>query len=314
MASAPTGRDARPPSRPAYPFRVTTTSRRAPSENSVENGDHGPLVIASLSVLWFGATLWFTHRSITSALTPDLGLAAAALALAQLIGRGLLAGAAVAVAITTSGRTRSARWRLLVGTGAGLVVGAAAGGLIVIGYGTAQALVALALAIAVSAALGGALSGVRVPAVVAAGLAGLLAWYGVGLLEGLFNGRLQRVFAADSSPDAQFAAAGRLSLAIALAGGVAAGLTAYRYLRRRDGGLSWPAYLIAGGTPGLLLLVADLATRLGGGPLLRVAGRGVAADRVALAYVGEVRLSTALVVLFVGAITTLIAFGRTLKR
>jgi hypothetical protein len=115
---------------------------------------------------------------------------------------------------------------------------------------------------------------------------------------------------------AQYAAIGRVSFFMALIGGVAAGLTASWYLRRTALGpaadLKWPAHLAAGAMPGLILLAADVATRIGGGPLLRVATGDDIADRLALDLVGRSRLSTALVVLFAGAIAAIFAHGRTL--
>jgi hypothetical protein len=270
--------------------------------------ERGPFVIAALSLLWFAATLWVAHDAIISALTPSLAIVNAALALPLVISSGLLAGAAAGVAATARIRRR----RALAGAAVGFAVGAVAGGLVLVGYGTAAALVSLAVAIALASAAGGAFAGVRAPAALTAGLAGALVWFGVGLVEGVFTGSLQRLFGSGRSPGAQLAAAGRLSLVVALLGGVLAGVASYRYLKNR--GLAWPAYLAAGATPGLLLLAADLATRVGGRPLLRLAGTAGEADRIALDYVASNRLSTALVVLFAGAITTIVAVGRTLNR
>jgi hypothetical protein len=111
---------------------------------------------------------------------------------------------------------------------------------------------------------------------------------------------------------AQYAAIGRVSFAMALLGGAVAGLTASWYLRRTTPGSTWPAHLAAGAAPGLLLLAADVATRVGGGPLLRLATGNDVADRIALDLVGKSRLSTALVVLFTGAIAAIVSHGRTL--
>lgn len=277
----------------------------------------GPLVVAGVSVLWFAGTLWFTHTAVLNAADPSIALIDAALALPLVIVAGLIAGAAVAmVAIerfTAGGRLERTRWATLAGAGIGLVLGAIAGGLVLLGYGTAPALVSLAIAIAMAAALGGAVGGVPWPAVVAAGLAGSLVRFGLGLLEGLFSGELRKAIATDDSVAAQYAAIGRVSFALAFIGGAVAGLTASWYLRRSAGGLKWPAHLAAGATPGLLLLAADVLTRVGGGPLLRLATGDDLADRIALDLVGRSRLSTALVVLFTGAIVAIVAHGRTLR-
>src|SRR5262249_44540276 len=108
-------------------------------------------------------------------------------------------------------------------------------------------------------------------------------------------------------------ASGRLSLVVALVGGVAAGAVAYRWLRRSRDTQRWPAYLVGGAAPGLLLLLAELVTLVGGAQLLRIAGSVSAADREVIAYLSGARIETGLVVLFAGALTTVLAFGRTLR-
>jgi hypothetical protein len=70
---------------------------------------------------------------------------------------------------------------------------------------------------------------------------------------------------------------------------------------------------VTGGGPGLLLLLADLATLVGGAQLLRVAGSTSAFDRAVVAYLSESRIETGLVVFFVGALTALLLFGRRLR-
>jgi hypothetical protein len=134
--------------------------------------------------------------------------------------------------------------------------------------------------------------------------------FGLGVLEGLFSGTLRDAIAGDDSVAAQYAAIGRVGFAAALIGGAVAGLSASLYLRRS--GLTWPAHIAAGATPGLLLLFADVATRLGGAPLLRAATGNDIFDRRALDLVSDTRLSTALVVLFTGAIVAIVVHGRAL--
>jgi hypothetical protein len=273
----------------------------------------GPLVVAGVSVLWFAGTLWFTHAAALNAADPSIAVVDAALALPLLIAAGLVAGAAVAVVtVRRLGRLGRTRWAPLLGAAVGLVLGGVAAGLVLIGYGTAPALVSLAIAIAVAAAAGGAVGGVPWPAVVVAGLVGSLVRFGLGLVEGLFSGQLREAIATDDSVAAQYAAIGRVSFAMAVLRGAVAGLTASWYLRRGTPDLKWPAHLAAGAAPGLLLLAADVATRVGGGPLLRLATGNDIADRIALDLVGKSRLSTALVVLFTGAIAAIVAHGRTL--
>jgi hypothetical protein len=108
-------------------------------------------------------------------------------------------------------------------------------------------------------------------------------------------------------------ATSRLLLAVAVTGGSLAGLVAYRYLRPRAAGLRWPAYLAAGAGPGLLLLLGNGVALAGGTQLRALVAASSDADSVALTYIGAAGINTALVVLFLGAITAMIAFGRTLR-
>jgi hypothetical protein len=293
---------------------MTTAAPVEPAESrsAREPADtgRGPAVLAALAVAWLAAILWAANSAVASSSDVSLALANAALSLPSVVLASLLAGAAVALFVVR----RVRRYRTALGAAVGLAVGAIAGGLVLLGYGTAPALVVLAVAIGVAAVMGGALTAVRPTGALGAGLAGLVGWFGVGLVEGFFAGRLRQLFAASPSLAAQVQAAGRLSLAVALAGGVVAGLVAYAYLHRRDHGLRWPAYLLAGATPGLLLLVAEVIIRVGGGPLVRLAAKASDADQSVLLLVSAARLNTALVVLFTGAVVTVVAFGRTLRR
>ena len=74
----------------------------------------------------------------------------------------------------------------------------------------------------------------------------------------------------------------------------------------------WPAYLLAGAGPGLLLLLTEVIIRVGGRSLLDLAGALSEADEVAQTALGTSRVDNGIWVLFVGALTALIAFGRTL--
>jgi hypothetical protein len=99
----------------------------------------GALVVAGISLLWFAGTLWVAHNSVVGAPDPSIALIDAALALPLLIASGMVAGAATAVVVVdrlaARGRLSRIRWRLLAGAGIGLVLGAVAGALILVGYG-----------------------------------------------------------------------------------------------------------------------------------------------------------------------------------
>jgi hypothetical protein len=108
-----------------------------------------------------------------------------------------------------------------------------------------------------------------------------------------------------------------------LAGGLAAGLVTFGYLRwaqRRANGLGgqhrtlrWPVYLVAGAGPGLLLLATEALTRTAGGQVLALAKALSVADNVSQGWLGNTRFTYALGVLFVGSFTALMALGRTLR-
>jgi hypothetical protein len=274
----------------------------------------GPLVVAAVSLVWFVAVLWLTHASVVGEREVQLALVNASLAMPLLIASAIVAGAALAVVVvgwlTARGTVGRTRWQVLAGAGAGLVVGALAGGLVLVGYGSAAALVSLSVAMALAAAIGGALGGIPWPAVIVAGVVGSLVRFVLGFVEGFFGGRLREAIARDDSIAAQLAAVGQVGFAMALLGGAVAGLTASLYLRRAN--LAWPAHLAAGAAPGLLLLIADVATRIGGTPLLRLTSGNDGFDERATQLVADTRLSTALVVLFTGAVVAIIVHGRTL--
>lgn len=284
------------------------------TDEPTTRGGRGPVVVAAVGVAWFVATLVVTHASVVGEAEPAVALVNATLSMPLLIASGIVAGAALAVVVvgwlTARGTLVQHRWRVLAGAGIGLLLGAVAGGAVLVGYGTAAALVSLSIAMAVAVAAGGAIGGIPWPAVVVAGVVGSLVRFALGVLEGLFGGRLREAIAGDESVAAQLAAVGQIGFAMALIGGAVAGLTASLYLR--NSGLKWPAHLAAGAAPGLLLLIADVATRIGGTPLLRAMSGNDTFDERALRLVADTRLSTALVVLFTGAVVAIIVHGRTL--
>src|SRR6185312_10057206 len=84
--------------------------------------------------------------------------------------------------------------RLVVGGGAGLATGLVVAALILAGYGTGSALVVLASGVGSAALLGGLACAVRPAGIVGAAITGTLAWFLLGLLQGVFNDRLLSVF------------------------------------------------------------------------------------------------------------------------
>jgi iron complex transport system permease protein len=97
--------------------------------------------------------------------------------------------------------------------------------------------------------------------------------------------------------------------------GLAAGIVAYRVLRRDRGDgreFGWPWYALAGAGPGLVLVLAEGLTRTAGARVVDLAGQVSVLEQTVQNLLSGSRLNGGLIVLFVGAITATIAFGRTL--
>jgi hypothetical protein len=104
-----------------------------------------------------------------------------------------------------------------------------------------------------------------------------------------------------------------LSTVVSIVAGIVAGLTAYIFIRRSGLALPWPVYLAAGAVPGTLLLLAELASWLGGFSLLRAVGRFSEFDRLAVATLQPGRVNHGMIVFFAGAVTAVILVGRTMR-
>jgi hypothetical protein len=203
-------------------------------------------------------------------------------------------------------------WRLAVGAAAGLVTGGTVAAAILIGYGTGSAIVVLAAAVGAAGTLGGLVATIRPAGMVGAAVAGTVAWFVLGVVHAAFNDRLLAVFGAANTAASRVHATSRLLFTVALTGGVIVGLVGYRYLRPWAGRLRWPVYLGAGAGPGLLLLLANLVVMVGGARLRGLAAAYSNADGAVQRYIDTAGVNTALVLLFVGGVTAMIAFGRTL--
>jgi hypothetical protein len=135
----------------------------------------------------------------------------------------------------------------------------------------------------------------------------------------LFKGELLTLFGAGDMPSSVLAAQRWMANVTSLVGGLAAGFIAFGYLRyavRRataHRAVRWPVFLVAGGGVGAMMLVTEAVTRIGGGRVLALAGAVSEADQVFQDLANASRINAALMVFFVGALTALIAFGRTLR-
>jgi len=231
-------------------------------------------------------------------------------ALPALAGAGLLAGAAAA--LTVGSWLRSLRYA--VSPLAGLVTGVLAGAIVLALHGTTTSNWILAGSVAAAALIGGAVVLLVPGTVAAAGVTAGLGAFVVGYaLDFFLRDPLMDLFGAGRSAASGYTAGGYLAFTEATASALIGGLMAYWSLRRRTVS-RWTAYLIAGATPGILLLLAAAVTRIAGARLLALLGSVSAADRTALSASAESRVNYALVVLFVGAIVTLLAYGRSLPK
>ncbi|WP_018221020.1 hypothetical protein [Salinispora pacifica] len=285
----------------------------------------GAPMLGLLALGWLTAMLWSTRAVIDSAAAGVTAISLSAFALPGVISAALVAGAAFALfgaeLLAHRGRDR-ATLRFVMAVASGLLIGLAAAFAINLTYADTATTNVIAGTTAAAAIIGGGIAATRtapvIGAVVAAGLGTLVfvvafSW----ARDPLFD-----LFGAGETQESLLNAAKWVSRTESLLAGLVAGLLAFGYLtwsRRRAAThrndphtLRWPAYLIAGAGPGLLLLVAEVILRVGGRRLLDLAGALSEADAVAQTALGTSRVDNGIWVLFVGALTAMIAFGRTL--
>ncbi|GAA3754117.1 hypothetical protein GCM10022225_43600 [Plantactinospora mayteni] len=287
----------------------------------------GALVLALLALGWLAAMLWSAKAEISSSGITSMAITSAAYALPGVISASLVCGAAVSLVLGNL-MTRLGIWRstprFLVSLVAGLATGFLSALVVTLSYGEGSAIMVLAGTTAAAATVGGIAGGLRNTLVVAAVVAAGLAVFAVGFALSYFQDPVLNLYGSGDTQASQLTAFRWFSRTSSLASGLAAGLLAFGYLRvagRRAveratdtvPSLRWPAYLIAGAGPGLLLLAAEVLTRTAGAEVLRLAGALSEADRAAQSLLGGSRINHALLVLFLGSLTAIIAFGRTLR-
>jgi hypothetical protein len=266
--------------------------------------------IAVIGLVWLAVTLAVGHGSLHGS-TGDIALSTAVLSLPALIQAALFAGAASGFATSLS-ITRSGL-RYIVGVLVGLGVGALAFAVVLVAYGMpVGAGTAVAASVALAGALGGALGAVRPAPIVSAGLFAMVPVLILGYLIGHFSEDLLKLFGDTGSAAGRYSASGYLGFFEALLQGVSAGIVAYLMLRRS--GLKFPAYGLAGALSGLIIGVAEIFTRVATPRLLSMAGEVSAWDKIVYELGNGNRTNQALVVFFAGALTAIIAHGRTLGR
>jgi hypothetical protein len=277
------------------------------------------IALAVTALLWAAAMLFSARITITGREQAEMEVTSTAYALPGAISACLVAGAAVALLVlgllTRRGRRFGATARFGIATGAGLATGlAAALSMITINTeGWLYAVVGGTLAAA--GTLGGAVAGARVARMVAATCWAALAVFAVGFGLNLFQTPLLRLFGAGGDQAAQAGAVSWFALTQSVTSGLAAGVVAYLVLRPRRQGTApaWPVYAVAGAGPGILLVVAEGLARTAGARVLDLAGRVSEIELAAQDLLSGSRINNALIVTFVGAITAIIAVGRTLR-
>jgi hypothetical protein len=275
----------------------------------------GSGTLLTLSLFWLAAMMWTAHAEMVGSLDDAaIVLSSAALALPGTVAAALLAGAAAALlAVDRFAADGTRARRLVVGLSAGATCGAVAGTVIVLSYGNGSGVVTLAVTVGVAALVGGSVGVIPLPAL-AAGIAATLGVFAAGAVMTQFQSQIKALFGAGDTIDSLYWAERWYSFTRAALGGLVASAIAYVYLRRRGPWMGWPAYLFAGAAAGIMLLVAEVVTRIGGAGLLGLVSDFSPEDRDALVYLGGARIVNALVLGFIGGIAAMIAFGRTLRR
>lgn len=268
-----------------------------------------PLAVAGL--LWMAGMLWSARATITGRADAESEVVSTAYALPGAVTASLVAGAAVALFLVGRLRTLGTSARFAVCIGTGLALGAL-GAVSIITINTEGWVYAVVGGtIAAAATIGGALAGLRVPQVVAAVCWAALAVFLVGFVLNFLQSPLLSLFGSGTTSASQTSAAGWFSFTQSVLSGLTAGLVPYFLLRRRPP--AWPFYALAGAGPGLLLVLTEGLARTAGARVLDLAGKVSVLETTVQQMLGGSRLNNALIVLFVGAISAIIAVGRTLK-
>jgi len=279
------------------------------------------LLLALAALIWMAAMLWSARATITGRADAEMEVTSTAYALPGAVTGTLAAGAAVALALITwltRRRELGSTVRFAVATGTGLVLGAL-GALVIVTINTEGWIYAVVGGtVAAAATIGGALAGFRQPRVLAAACWAAIGVFLVGFVLNVFQDPVLKALGSGSSQASQTGAANWFTFLQSFLSGLAAGFIAYavlRRFRRRAAGndLAWPLYALAGAGPGLLLVVGEALTRTAGSRVLELAGKVSELELVVQRMLSGARFNSALIVLFVGAISATIAVGRTIK-
>ncbi|NUR70743.1 MAG: hypothetical protein HOU81_07965 [Hamadaea sp.] len=277
-----------------------------------------PTAIAAVGLVWLAVTLAVARGTLHGS-TGDVALSTAALSLPALIQAALFAGIAAGFAVTIGIVRR--RTRIIAGFGTGLGVGALAFGTVLLGYGLQQGLeTAVAASIGVAALLGGGIGTLRPARMLQTGLTATLPVIVLGYLVGHFSEPLLKLFGDNGTVASRYSASGYIGMTEALVQGLVAGIVAFVLLRRsgpikvKDNRLVFAAYAFAGALPGLIIGLSEIFTRVGAAWLIDMATEFSDYDKILFGWGNGNRTNQALVVFFIGALVSLILYGRTIKK
>jgi iron complex transport system permease protein len=279
------------------------------------------LLLAVVAVAWMAAMLWSARATITGRTDAEMEVTSTAYALPGAVTATLVAGSAVALALLVLiGRRRElgSTARFAVATGSGLVLGLL-GALSIITINTDGWIYAVVGGtVAAAATIGGALAGFRPERVLIAVCWAAIGVFLVGFVLNLFQTPVLDVLGSGDTDASRASAAQWFTFSQSLLSGLAAGLISYailRRLRRRNSGsdVPWPLYGLAGAGPGLLLVIGEGLTRTAGARVLDLAGKVSELELAVQQMLSGARFNSALIVLFVGAISATFAVGRTIK-
>lgn len=282
--------------------RVVVAPYGAMTDKSLDTADRtassGSMTIAPifLGLLWLATSAWTARASyLGTEVGLDGALADAIGSLPSTVAATVFTSATIASAV--SARIRLAITRLLVGLGVGVGFGLLAAVGTRYGYGDGSSITALALVVGAAGVLGGA-AAMLPNQVLEAGLWGTTWVLFAGVIFGALGPQLTTLFGGGDTaePAAQESARMWAAVTQSIATGALAGVHASTVLRRERQAWGW--YPVAGAFGGILLIVADRITYLGGSTVVDVITDGSAVVNLDDAA----RLRHAVTVLVIGAI------------
>jgi iron complex transport system permease protein len=296
---------------------MTTQEETTTSGDTVERPSSAGIVLAVAGLLWMAGLLWSARATITGRDDAAMEVTSTAYALPGAITASLVGGAAVALAVLAlagRGRTLNSTLRFAIATGTGLVLGVLGAVTMITINRDGWVYAVVGGTVAAAATIGGALAGFRAHRVLAAVCWASIAVFAVGVVLNFVP--WLELFGSGSSTSSQFSAAAWFSLTQRVLGGLAAGLVSFWSLRRAGRraaeDVRWPWYALAGAGPGLLLVISEGLARTAGARVLELAGKVSELETTVQQMLSGSRLNSALIVLFIGAISAIIAIGRTM--